>query len=120
MKIKTIYIAPENAVEFDAIINIALEEGWHLVRRDVLPPYEGRTHLTHRMLYAELVQMDEPTEPEAIGPVEALRTIRSICTDAAECGPDCQAHEWCEKYLPMEIAPIDWKLPGDEEEEKKA
>ena len=54
MQIKTIKFRLDASEEFDKAVNKALSEGWSLVKRDVLPPYEGAAYVHHRMLYAEL------------------------------------------------------------------
>ena len=54
MQIKTIEFRLDASEEFDEAVNKALSEGWSLVKRDVLPPYEGASYIHHRMLYAEL------------------------------------------------------------------
>lgn len=53
-QIKTIMRNANAAEEFDAEVNKAIAEGWALVKRDVLRPYEGPTRIFFRMLYAEL------------------------------------------------------------------
>jgi hypothetical protein len=53
-KIKTIIVRSEHPEEFDDLVNAALRDGWKLVRRDVLTPFEGRDWVFHRMIYAEL------------------------------------------------------------------
>ncbi len=53
-QIKTIMRNASAPEEFDAEVNKAIAEGWTLVKRDVLLPYEGPTRIFHRMLYAEL------------------------------------------------------------------
>lgn len=63
LEIKT--ITHTEAETFDTEVNKALAEGWELVRRDVLPPYEGATGIRSRCLYAELERYtDEPEEEE--------------------------------------------------------
>ena len=54
MQIKTIEYKFDCAEQFDEAVNKALADGWVLVRRDVIQPYEGKTYVHHRMLYAEL------------------------------------------------------------------
>lgn len=54
MQIKTIKFRLDNAELFDNAVNQALEDGWVLIKREVLAPYEGETYVHHRMLYAEL------------------------------------------------------------------
>lgn len=53
-QIKTFMKRADDWVQFDAEVNKAIAEGWTLVKRDVLRPYEGPTRIFHRMLYAEL------------------------------------------------------------------
>lgn len=53
-RIKTIIRNTNGVEEFDAEVNKAIAEGWTLVKREVLRPYEGPTRLFFRMLYAEL------------------------------------------------------------------
>lgn len=54
MEIKTIKRQLDASEEFDKVVNQALAEGWTLIKRDVLAPYEGTTRTYYRMLYAEL------------------------------------------------------------------
>lgn len=53
-QIKTIMKRADDWMQFDAEVNRAVAEGWTLVKRDVLRPYERPTRIFHRMLYAEL------------------------------------------------------------------
>ena len=85
MEIKTIIYYLDSSAEFDKEVNAALSEGWYLAKREVLPggPLTA-SHYNRRMLYAEMVKMDEPepddiTEPEPIDPLDALRCIRDTC-----------------------------------------
>lgn len=67
LEIKTIARPATEKEEFDAEVNEALADGWELVRRDILPPYEGVTRFWERVLYAELereVAPEEAEEPE--------------------------------------------------------
>jgi hypothetical protein len=61
MKIKTILFRIDNAADFDNAVNAALEDGWKLVKRDVVRPYQPHTdtRFFHAMLYAELVKTPE-------------------------------------------------------------
>ena len=52
MRIKT--ITAQTPTEFDKAVNEALAEGWVLVKRDVLAPYEGEETAWPRMYYAEM------------------------------------------------------------------
>ena len=52
--IKTIMVKADYPGEFDDRVNAALRDGWKLVRRDVLPAYEGKNMIFYRMFYAEL------------------------------------------------------------------
>lgn len=119
MKIKTITRNFDWVDEFDTLVNTALEEGWHLMKREVLPGVAGVTS-SRRLLYAELVQMDpvEPeTKPEAepLGPVEALRVVRKFCDTVVKCGT-CPLYDWCCR-LRKGGDPTDWELPGEEGEQ---
>ena len=62
LEVKT--IVNEEPELFDEAVNEALAEGWELVRRDVLPPYEGQTARWNRCLYAELERVTEAEEEE--------------------------------------------------------
>lgn len=64
LEIKTILTSSNEHEEFDEKVNDALRNGWELVRRDVLPPFEGDTRFWCRLLYAELEREVEPKEPE--------------------------------------------------------
>lgn len=59
-QIKTIMKQAENWEQFDTEVNKAIAEGWTLVKRDVLRPYEGDTCAYYRMLYAELEREEAP------------------------------------------------------------
>ena len=61
LQIKTI---TENTPDaFDERVNAAIAEGWELVKRDVLPPYESHGMAHARTYYAELErEVDEPEE----------------------------------------------------------
>lgn len=52
-QIKTI-ICVTSEQDFDNMVNIAIRDGWTLVKRDILPPCETTTIHYHRALYAEL------------------------------------------------------------------
>lgn len=50
---------------FDAEVNVAIAEGWELVKRDVLPPFESQGQAYRRTFYAELErEVDEPEEED--------------------------------------------------------
>lgn len=53
-QIKTIIKRTDDWGLFDEEVNKAIAEGWTLVKRDVLHPYEGHTYVFTRALYAEL------------------------------------------------------------------
>lgn len=65
LQIKTITYRLDNAADFDAAVNAAIAEGWHLTKREVLQPLAqpNTNQYLHTMLYAELVK-DEITEDE--------------------------------------------------------
>lgn len=61
LQIKTIVNAEPGG--FDAEVNEAIAQGWELVKRDVLPPFEGDAWFYKRTYYAELErEVDEPEE----------------------------------------------------------
>lgn len=73
LEIKTIIYAVDERKDFDKAVNKALADGWELVRREILPPYEGDTRLWEQALYAELERMieeEEDEEPEDDGIAE--------------------------------------------------
>ena len=66
LEIKTIAHPATEREEFDAEVNKALAEGWELVRRDIIPPYEGSTYVWERILYAELEREVETEEEDGL------------------------------------------------------
>jgi hypothetical protein len=64
LEIRTIIIEATRVARFDNEVNNHLKEGWTLVRRDVLPPYEGEVTCTTQKLYAELERYTEDVESE--------------------------------------------------------
>lgn len=62
LKIKT--VMAEEPHEFDELVNAAIAEGWELVKRDVLPPYESERNLWFRTLYAELEREEDDPEDD--------------------------------------------------------
>ena len=61
LEIRTIIVPSTLPGKFDTEVNDLLKEGWELVRRDVLPPYEGECMTCPQRLYAELERIvDEP------------------------------------------------------------
>ena len=55
MKIKTIVKRVDNADYFDQEVNLALEAGWKLTKREVISPLaQSSRDYTYTMLYAEL------------------------------------------------------------------
>lgn len=114
MKIKTITGRLNYPADFDQEVNEAQEEGWRLVKREVLPGTPGNPN-SPRLLYAELVQLDEPEappEPQPADPVDLIRQLRDFC-DAANCAT-CPLHDWCPSHLPRNEGPADWEIPGEE------
>lgn len=111
MKIKTIWdTRPDH---FDERVNLLLEEGWLLGKREVIPDTRD---LDNSVLYAELAQLDpvpdDVTEPQPLDPVEALQQLRDFC-DSNQC-EGCQLYDFCTRHLPKNEGPADWKLPGEE------
>lgn len=105
MKIKTVVeYVPE---KFDQLVNDALEAGYVLGLRNLLPP-DGNSRTAH---YAQLVKLDEPPEPETTNPFEALRQVRAFCDTHEKCGV-CPLYEWCCR-LRNGGDPSDWILPEE-------
>lgn len=106
MKIKTIYKQLVHAEEFDRIVNEAIEQGWSLIKREMLPggpltPDDYRPC----MLYAELVMGGPTSEPQKISPLEAMRIIRKKCDSYDHCA-DCSLGDICGSEVPYK-----WNLP---------
>lgn len=95
-QIKTIKNRLDNAELFDDAVNAAIEEGWQLTNRKVLPPMAMRNgDQTYGVLYAELE--------------------REIITEAERCCENC-AHfdkdpskEPCCSCEDAEVAPTKWE-----------
>lgn len=124
MEIKTIVKRLGEPSVFDSKVNAALAEGWHMVKREVIPggPMTENT-AAHRMLYAELVKLDEPepvetTEPETIDPLDAVRWIRDTCEgmDSDRCDNGlCPLWAWCMTTdNRVNEAPNKWHVPEKE------
>ena len=64
LEIRTIIVPSTLPGKFDTEVNDLLKEGWELVRRDVLPPYEGECMTCPQRLYAELERIVEETETD--------------------------------------------------------
>ncbi len=116
MKIRTIIkkaTDSDELREFDQEVNAALEEGWILGKRDIMPAVRLGDHdyLAPRM-YAELVLLDPPAEPETIDPFLALHQVKEFCKNvpAHTCKENCPLFDWCELYA-GETDPCDWHLP---------
>ena len=111
MKIKTVWQV--NDATFDEHVNKWLEEGWHLVKREVFPAH----NLDDSVFFAELVLPDPVPEPEQGDPVKALRCIRDFCKamPVEKClTPACPLSGWCHYFTEDGISPMDWKIPGEE------
>lgn len=117
MKIKTITRNFDWSEEFDQEVNKALAEGWHLMKREVLPGVAG-VSASRRLLHAELVQMDpvepDPDEAAFCDPFDALRAVQEFCRSVEKCGV-CPLYDWC-CQLQKGGDPDDWKIPGEETE----
>lgn len=112
MKIKTIIRNFDWVEEFDKEVNEAQEEGWRLVKREVLPGTPGDPG-SRRLLYAELVQLDPEPEPEdqPLDPIVCLESLRKFCTGSM-CDT-CPLDDFCARHLPRNEGPADWELPGE-------
>lgn len=113
MKIKTITGRLNYPDDFDREVNDAQEDGWRLVKREVLPGTPGNPN-SPRLLYAELVQLDPEPEPEAqpLDPIGCLEALRKFC--AGNKCDTCPLDDWCPVWLPRNEGPADWELPGEE------
>ncbi len=61
LEIRTIIVNSSLPGKFDSEVNGHIKEGWELVRREVLPPYEGECLTCPQRLYAELErEVDAP------------------------------------------------------------
>ena len=116
MKIKTITDVLPFSNRFDDRVNDAMGDGWRLVKREVIPA--GSNPDSHRLLYAELVELDpvpEVPEPQPVDPCVAIRILRDTCeaVPVADCGSDrCPLYAWCEG-LRKGGDPTDWVIPGE-------
>jgi hypothetical protein len=111
VKIKTVSSSFDWRGDFDNAVNEALEKGWQLVKREVIP---GSPNDSAR-LYAELVKLDPPAEPETPDPMDLLRQVREACLRVPSngCNPEgCPMFNWCEQ-LRRGGDPTDWVLPGE-------
>lgn len=64
LQIRTVIVPSTLQGKFDTEVNTLLEEGWELVRRDVLPPYEGECMTCPQRLYAELERIIDKDETD--------------------------------------------------------
>lgn len=62
MEIKTIVTRLDSAEKFDEEVNKALNDGWTLMKREVLQQGQPKTNDVYysSMLYAELAKSEEP------------------------------------------------------------
>ena len=54
LQIRTVIVPSTLQGKFDNEVNDLIQEGWELVRRDVLPAFEGEFEIYPQRLYAEL------------------------------------------------------------------
>ena len=64
LQIRTVIVPSTLQGKFDTEVNDLLNEGWELVRRDVLAPYEGECMTCPQRLYAELEREIEEAETD--------------------------------------------------------
>ena len=119
MKIKTVYeeVKLEIVSVFDEKVNALLEDGWQLVKRDVVPGYDLDCVYYPPAFYAELVKLDEADmEDQEADPVtwqEAVNVLCEACQCADDCSEDgCPMFTWCQKNLPAEPPPANWDDPA--------
>lgn len=100
MKIKTIIRGLSWADEFDQLVNEALEDGWQLVKREVIADTQ---------LLVELVLLEPKPEAEPpANPVAALRALREFCVSRPCEG--CPLVYFCTRHLACDEGPADWKV----------
>lgn len=92
MKIKT--IVEGHANDFDAAVNEALNEGYRLVRRDVI----------HDHHYAQLEKVDDPVSCDLMN---AARAVHEECMNHDSCR-DCLLDGICDNSSPAE-----WNYPDE-------
>ncbi len=106
MKIKTIvHNYPDH---FDDLVNEALEEGYLLEHRGLMPPNRAGETLH----YAQLVLPDPPAEPAPFDPGLALHQVQTFCHSipVEKCNAgDCPLRYWC-AALEGGGDPTDWDL----------
>lgn len=93
LEIKTIIRSTREMDQYDAEVNEAIRDGWVLVRRDVLQPFEGMTKLWDRILYAELErEVEEDEEEIEVDGVAQWRISRNPRTPykCSACGAECE------------------------------
>lgn len=109
MKIKTVWTA--DTVGFDNQVNQALENGYLLVKRELVPARQ----IDDTVYYAELILPDEPEELEPqedqLSPLGALHVIQDTCfgTNDKDCLYNCPLRPWCNQ-LRDGGDPTDWDL----------
>lgn len=86
MKIKT--IVKGHADDFDDAVNAALDEGYRLIRRDVINDHH----------YAQLEKADEPVQ---LNLMDAVRTVHEECLKYDSCR-DCPLDNVCNNSSPAE------------------
>lgn len=97
MKIKTI-IGTEPA-DFDPKVNAALDEGYQLIRRDVVRIADNNSRL-----YAELILPDAPAEPDLDA---AMDLIKEECNRHLSCC-ECPLQDRCDCEPPSV-----WDVPEE-------
>lgn len=123
MKIKTVCeeINVETIPVFDERVNVLLEDGWQLAKRETIPGYDLGGLFFPPSLYAELVKLEEADmEPQESDPItwqEAADVLRDTCQGADDCSEDgCLMFAWCQKNLPAEPPPANWADPEELEQ----
>ena len=107
----------KGTVEFDERVNKALEEGYILVERDMIPGGSFGSKTYQPAYYAELVRTDEQPQKDAtLTTLDALRIVREFCDDH-KCDNTCPLIEFCERHMAEGEGPTDWVLPGEASKE---
>ena len=116
MKIKTVCFPTGWAAKFDEAVNLLVDEGWKLSRREVLAAFAPG------MLYAELFKLEEADmetlEDEPITWQEAVNVLRETCEIAKDCDKDgCPVFAWCQRNLDENSnPPASWDDPEELEQ----
>lgn len=119
MEVKTITSArSEGPAAFDKQINEALEEGFQLVKRGMLPAVAVAGVHYHPQYYAEMVKLDGQKGGEFQNVLGALKIVQSFC-NGHMCGDSCPLDSFCAKHFEND-GPTDWEIPDGVQDDDPA